>query len=259
MGPAILSVIENYVMYDRDLTDLKNRHPSVPSNETATFRSSMFGGKTLYFIDGIFIIWGAFLSTCALLTYLLANRAICRQYDYFNQKLRKHCENGSIKNLSTMKSFETQFIDLLQTATFITNNSVVLLNVTFICGLYIHITSQFALRAFLNSFQFIQLSLFGLWFAQSMMLLVLSLGRPSALRSLMKETNEVLLLEQRIWNDDPAIREIAFNISYKIQTIDYASKGMTPIKAGSICYTLQILNMYQVTNNKRFFVTQMSA
>uniref|UniRef100_A0A914P2L7 Uncharacterized protein n=1 Tax=Panagrolaimus davidi TaxID=227884 RepID=A0A914P2L7_9BILA len=89
-----------------------------------------------------------------------------------------------INNLSTMKSFETQFIDLLQTATFITNNSVVLLNVTFICGLYIHITSQFALRAFLNSFQFIQLSLFGLWFAQSMMLLVLSLGRPSALRSL---------------------------------------------------------------------------
>uniref|UniRef100_A0A914PZF6 Uncharacterized protein n=1 Tax=Panagrolaimus davidi TaxID=227884 RepID=A0A914PZF6_9BILA len=57
----------------------------------------------------------------------------------------------------------------------------------------------------------------------------------------MKETNEVLLLEQRIWNDDPAIREIAFNISYKIQTIDYASKGMTPIKAGPICYTLIFL------------------
>uniref|UniRef100_A0AC34FWF0 Uncharacterized protein n=1 Tax=Panagrolaimus sp. ES5 TaxID=591445 RepID=A0AC34FWF0_9BILA len=207
MGPAILRVIENFDMYDRDLTDLRNRVPPIPSNDTAEFRKSMFGGKILYFIDGVIIIWGGYLSTCALLTYLLANRTICRQYEYFNQTLRKHIESQSTKTK------ETNEILLLDHK--IWNNDDVTIRVTAFNISYKIQTIDYASKE------------------------MSPIKAGNICYTLMKETNEILLLEPKIWNnDDVTIRETAFNISYKIQTIDYASKGMSPIKAGNICYTL---------------------
>uniref|UniRef100_A0AC35GI53 Uncharacterized protein n=1 Tax=Panagrolaimus sp. PS1159 TaxID=55785 RepID=A0AC35GI53_9BILA len=35
--PTLFYIIENYKMYDHDVTDLQNRKPEIPINETARF------------------------------------------------------------------------------------------------------------------------------------------------------------------------------------------------------------------------------
>uniref|UniRef100_A0AC34FKL2 Uncharacterized protein n=1 Tax=Panagrolaimus sp. ES5 TaxID=591445 RepID=A0AC34FKL2_9BILA len=171
-------------MYDHDVTDLKNHKPPIPLNETARFRESIFGGIKLFIIDGIIILWGSYISACALTVYLLANRAICRQYHAFNKVLKQHIDDGSITNYAVIKEFESQIIDFMSTACYITNTTAFLVDLTFMTGIFIQISAQFALRAFSITMEPIQNGIFGVWVAESIVLLVVATKRPATLQSL---------------------------------------------------------------------------
>ena len=54
------------------------------------------GSKYFFFIDAVAIVWGAYTSASALVVYLLANKAICSQYESFNNHIKKRLEDGSI-------------------------------------------------------------------------------------------------------------------------------------------------------------------
>ena len=141
------------------------------------------------------------MSACALSIYLLANRAICRQYKAFNKTLKANIDNGLImvgnrhhildrnpkrkfQNYGVIKEFESQIIDFLSTACYITNTTAFLVDLTFMTGIFIQISAQFALRAFSTSNEAIQNGVFGVWIAQSIVLLLVATKRPAELQSL---------------------------------------------------------------------------
>uniref|UniRef100_A0AC34RBQ9 Gustatory receptor n=1 Tax=Panagrolaimus sp. JU765 TaxID=591449 RepID=A0AC34RBQ9_9BILA len=134
-------------MYDYEVTDLLT-YSNITANQTAQFRKSMFGKQQLFFLDCIIIFIGAYLVANALALYYLANQAICREYEKFNQQLKDHIADGSILQLHVMKTYESQLINYLSTARFITNTASFLMDVTFMAGLFIQISSQFALKGY---------------------------------------------------------------------------------------------------------------
>ena len=221
----------------------------------------MFGGNRFYFFDATLDIWGSFLSSCALVTWAMGNRAVCREYSKFNESFERQLENGGPKvgcivwgsetiywNLgisdrllrhpasgisgqrsqcccysesgvnepisktrnpwtstslfriflvfkslsfqcnSVLKNFENQLIDFFDAASFVTNSAAFLLDSTFICGFYIHVTALFGIYSFKSSFQGIQMVLFFLWYLQSILMLVLSLKRPTTLQTLVRSS-----------------------------------------------------------------------
>uniref|UniRef100_A0AC35FC98 Gustatory receptor n=1 Tax=Panagrolaimus sp. PS1159 TaxID=55785 RepID=A0AC35FC98_9BILA len=204
---------------------------------------SIFGGKKLFFIDGIIILWGAYISASALTVYLLANRAICRQYHAFNGVIKQHINDGSITNYEVIKELESQIIDFMSTACYITNTTAFLVDLTFMTGIFIQISAQFALRAFSITNEPIQNGIFGVWIAESIVLLVLATKRPATLQSLLNETTDMIWLDQGIWKtcDNVLIRETARNISDRIKSVDYASKGLTPTRAANIVFNAVLL------------------
>ena len=56
----------------------------------------------------------------------------------------------------------------------------------------------------------------------------------------MKKTKRMLLYDRNIWDsgNDPAIREVTQNIMDKIESVNYASKGIIPTKAATNLMTL---------------------
>ena len=54
----------------------------------------------------------------------------------------------------------------------------------------------------------------------------------------MNETTALIWLDQGIWsrNDDPLVREVARSMTTRIDSVDYASKGMSPTRASNIVF-----------------------
>ena len=54
----------------------------------------------------------------------------------------------------------------------------------------------------------------------------------------MNETTAILWLDQGIWsrNEDPLVREVARSMTTRIDSVDYASKGMSPTRASNIVF-----------------------
>lgn len=166
----------------------------------------MFGKQNLFFLDGIIIVIGAFLGANALVVYLHANRAICKEYKKFNDKLKDHIKDGSIlvsnvlvlvlkvKNCCfmniffqqrpVMKSFESQLIDYISTARFINNTASFLMDVTFMAGLFIQICAQFSLKGYGPRMYSIQNTMMGVWTAQSIYYIFLATKSPAFLQEL---------------------------------------------------------------------------
>uniref|UniRef100_A0AC35F7A5 Gustatory receptor n=1 Tax=Panagrolaimus sp. PS1159 TaxID=55785 RepID=A0AC35F7A5_9BILA len=256
--PAAFYIAGNFEILDHDLKDLENHNPPIPINKTIKIRKTIAVGRIISIIDAIINLWGSYISACALTVYLLANRAICRQYHSFNKILKSHIIDGSIMNYQVIKEHESQIIDFMSSACYITNTTAFLINLTFMTGILAQISAQFALRAFslrilaqisaqfaLRAFSLsaIENVIFGIWTAQSIVLLVVSTKRPAILQSLLNETIEMIWLDQGIWEtcDDLLIRETARNISDRIGSVDYASKGLTPTRASNLVFNAVLL------------------
>jgi len=235
--PMLFFIAENYSMYDKDVTDIL-AIPNVTANETARFRESLFGDHKYFFLDGIMIVIGAYIGANAMVVYLHANRAICYEYKKFNKRIQDHIKDGSITQRHVIKELESQLIDYISTARFINNTTSFLMDVTFMAGLFIQICSQFALKGYGTRMYSIQNTMMGLWTAQSVYFLFIATKRPAVLQELMNETTAILWLDQGIWsrNEDPLVREVARSMTTRIDSVDYASKGMSPTRASNIVF-----------------------
>lgn len=69
----------------------------------------------------------------------------------------------------------------------------------------------------------------------------------------MNETTALLWLDQGIWSrsDDPLIREVARSMTTRIDSVDYASKGMSPTRASNIVFNVVSYIFYYCSYNSR--------
>uniref|UniRef100_A0A7E4VR34 ABC transmembrane type-1 domain-containing protein n=1 Tax=Panagrellus redivivus TaxID=6233 RepID=A0A7E4VR34_PANRE len=151
-----------------------------------------------------------------MILYLLANNSLCREYAIFNKELTAHINDGSIIDLSIIKSFQSQLIDYLRLACYLNNISNAIVNLTFMAGIMTQIAAQFALYSFSTHMST----------AQNM-----------------TETKHHIWLDQGIWSkcSNPEVHTVARNIVDRIATVDYASKGMTSTRAGNYLFNAVLI------------------
>jgi hypothetical protein len=93
IGMAYYCIV-NVVVFSDKVTVYKLH--GMPQNETEFFRKSMFGIQSLFFLDIIIILWGAYLSTICLTVYMCTNEALCQEYSNFLKSLQSQVDNKSI-------------------------------------------------------------------------------------------------------------------------------------------------------------------
>lgn len=77
-------------------------------------------------------------------------------------------------------------MDYLSTTCFVNNIPSSLIDINLLCGAVIQIMAQFALRAFKDQFETVQMILFLFWFGQSVVFLAMGTNGPAALHRLVR-------------------------------------------------------------------------
>uniref|UniRef100_A0A7E5A229 Gustatory receptor n=1 Tax=Panagrellus redivivus TaxID=6233 RepID=A0A7E5A229_PANRE len=237
--PSLVYIFECFIRYSNDEEVFSEYYSG-----NSTFRNSIYGDMHfLYFFDAIIVLWGSFLSAAVMILYLLANDALCREYAIFNKELTAHVKDGTITNLTNIKSFQSQLIDYLCMACYLNTVSNAIVNLTFMAGIMTQIAAQFALYSFSAHMTGAQSTLYGIWTAQSILFLVYSLKKPSELHNMMTETKHLIWLDHGIWSkcSDQQVQQIARNISERISAVDYASKGMTSTRAANYLFNAVLI------------------
>ena len=137
-----------YVFYVYENTVDFDAFVSHVGNSSANYRKSMFGSNTIFWLDGIVLVWAGFVSALALVIYNLVANNLVSDYTIFNTELKEASKAGQLAHPDLLNNYGMRQLELLDLARFAYGQFSALVTFTFVAGFVTHGLSGFVMRSF---------------------------------------------------------------------------------------------------------------
>jgi len=200
-------------------------------NSSATFRNSMFGSQSLFIGDSIIIVWGAFVSSLAIVVYNLVATSLATEYQRFNEELKEASKNGQLSHADLLNNYASRQLDFMDLAHFAFSTFGILVTFSFIAGLVTHGLAGFIMRGFAEDLPgFTKISIIS-YMILGLLILLADVKRASDFAHGVDETKNILLFERSIHTQlDEKLIQVANNVVFRISNSHYLPTVLSSFK-----------------------------
>uniref|UniRef100_A0A914EHJ5 Gustatory receptor n=1 Tax=Acrobeloides nanus TaxID=290746 RepID=A0A914EHJ5_9BILA len=214
---------------------LSNLQPTelMPTTLSDTIaRGIMLFGQAVFPLDIFIIISGAYVSSVTMVIFFLAINGISTSYEKFNKEIKTAINERKFeKNLSCLTEIENRLTAYQKLADTIYLAFGTLMSTTFMFGIIIHGAAQFAMRAYSDNMYIPERVVFVSWTGFGLILIVLSLNRPTRFYKETIETKEILWQESSLFsNSNELLVPKLERIRSRIDDASYGRHMMISVK-----------------------------
>uniref|UniRef100_A0A914CAD9 Uncharacterized protein n=1 Tax=Acrobeloides nanus TaxID=290746 RepID=A0A914CAD9_9BILA len=124
----------------------------------------MFGGQKVFLLDVFIIITGAYVSSITMIIVALSIEALANSYMEFNKEIEENIKSGKLQtNAALLEEIEGSLIEYLRLADVVYRCFGAAISMTFMNGLIVHSSAQFALRVYGENMNLLQMSVYMGW------------------------------------------------------------------------------------------------
>ena len=191
-------------------------------NSSATFRKSMFGSQNLFIGDSVVIVWGAFVSSLAIVVYNLVATSLATEYQKFNEELKEAGKNGQLSHVDLLNNYASRQLEFMELAHFAFSQFGIIVTFTFIAGLVTHGLAGFIMRSFAEALPgFTKICIIS-YMILGLLILLSDVKRVSDFAHSVDETKNILLFERSIHTQiDEKLIQVANNVVFRISNSHY--------------------------------------